>query len=67
MGRTNIVLDEKLIQKTIRLSGAKSKKEAVNLALKRFVDNADLYRSLKKLKGKLDWRGDLQAMRKDRF
>ena len=37
--RTNIVLDDILIKEAIRLSGAKTKKEAVAIALQEFVAN----------------------------
>ena len=37
--RTNIVLDEKLIEEAIRLSGARTKKDVVHRALKEFVEN----------------------------
>ena len=35
--RTNIVLDDKLLKKTMSMSRTKTKREAVNLALKEFV------------------------------
>jgi Arc/MetJ family transcription regulator len=66
MGRTNIVLNDKLIEKAIRVTGAKSKREVVYLALKRLVQNADLFESARKLRGKLRWEGDPKALRKDR-
>ncbi|MCK5098837.1 MAG: type II toxin-antitoxin system VapB family antitoxin [Desulfobacteraceae bacterium] len=37
--RTNIVLDDMLIKEAIRLSGVKTKKEVVALALQEFVTN----------------------------
>jgi len=35
--RTNIVLDEKLIREAMKLANVKTKREAVDLALRRFV------------------------------
>lgn len=35
--RTNIVLDDELVEEAMRLAGVKTKKEAVNLALSQFV------------------------------
>lgn len=35
--RTNIVLDEKLVRAAMKLSGAKTKREAVHIALERLV------------------------------
>ena len=37
--RTNIVLDEELVREALRLSGAKTKKELVDEALREFVEN----------------------------
>jgi Arc/MetJ family transcription regulator len=37
--RTNIVLDDILVKEAIRLSGLKTKKEVVALALQEFVNN----------------------------
>jgi len=66
MGRTNIVIDDKLIEKAIRLSGAKSKREAVTLALRRLVNQASLLQAMQKLQGKLHWQGDLNQWRRNR-
>jgi Arc/MetJ family transcription regulator len=67
MGRTNIVLDEKLMKKAIQLTGAKSKREAVQIALDRLVKQGDVYESLRKLRGKIRWEGDLKAMRRSKY
>ncbi len=37
--RTNIVLDEDLVNEALRLSGAKTRKELVDEALREFVEN----------------------------
>lgn len=37
--RTNIVLDDNLVKEAIKLSGVKTKKEVIHLALKEFVEN----------------------------
>ena len=39
MSRTNVVLDDNLVQEAMRLSGVKTKKEVVSLALQEFVIN----------------------------
>jgi Arc/MetJ family transcription regulator len=39
MMRTNIVLDDNLVKEAIKLSGVKTKKEVIHLALKEFVEN----------------------------
>ncbi len=37
MVRTNIVLDDKLVREAMRLANVKTKREAVDIALRRFV------------------------------
>lgn len=37
MVRTNIVLDEKLVKEAMKLANVKTKREAVDIALRRFV------------------------------
>ncbi|RTZ60220.1 MAG: type II toxin-antitoxin system VapB family antitoxin [Gammaproteobacteria bacterium] len=49
--RTNIVLDDTLIDEAMRLSRARTKREVVNLALKELVQRHQ-QRNLKQLKGK---------------
>ncbi|MBI4924400.1 MAG: type II toxin-antitoxin system VapB family antitoxin [Bdellovibrio sp.] len=64
MGRTNVVIDDRLIAKVIALTGAKSKKEAINISLKRVVDQSTLIKALRKIKGTLKWEGNLERWRK---
>jgi Arc/MetJ family transcription regulator len=62
--RTNIVIDDKLMRDALRATGLKTKREAVDEALRtllRLRKQADI----RLLRGKLDWRGDLNAMRSD--
>jgi Arc/MetJ family transcription regulator len=66
MGRTNIDIDEALVEKAKRLTGAKSKREAVDIALRRLVQKGSLYRALRRLRGKLDWSGDIDSWRSSR-
>jgi len=37
--RTNIVLDEKLVKEAMKLANVKTKREAVHVALRRFVQS----------------------------
>lgn len=66
MGRTNIVLDEGLVRQAMQLSGAKTKRQAVDLALRELVARRTVYRALRRLKGKLPWEGDVGALRRAR-
>jgi Arc/MetJ family transcription regulator len=60
--RTNIVIDEKLLDDALKVTGLKTKKEVVELGLKTLV-RLDRQKQIRKLKGKLKWDGDLEAMR----
>ena len=63
--RTNIVIDDRLMADALKLTGLKTKREAVELGLKTLIrlkkqDNLRLFR------GKLSWEGDLDNMRTDK-
>jgi len=62
--RTNIVIDEKLMKETLRLTGLKTKREAVELGL-RTVVRLRKQQEIRRFRGKLTWQGDLDAMRTD--
>ncbi len=62
--RTNIVIDDILMQKALELSGLDTKKAVVEAALKLFIQIRQ-QGSLRKLRGKLKWKGDLEQMRLD--
>ena len=63
--RTNIVIDDKLMRDTLRATGAKTKREVVELGLRTLL-RLRQQEEIRGLRGKLDWRGDLDAMRSDR-
>ena len=62
--RTNIVIDDDLMNEAMTLSKLKTKKAAVETGLKLLVQIKKQER-LKSLRGKLEWDGDLDAMRLD--
>ena len=62
--RTNIVIDDKLMQDTLKATGLKTKREAVELGLRTLL-RLRRQAELRSLKGKLRWQGDLDAMRAD--
>jgi Arc/MetJ family transcription regulator len=66
MARTNIDIDDKLVEKAMRLTGASTKREVVDIALRRLVEKGSLYRALRRLKGKLQWEGDIHRWRSAR-
>ncbi len=65
MLRTNIELDEKLVEEAMKLTKKKTKKELVNYALMELVSKLKRKRLLE-VEGKVEWVGDLAQMRKSR-
>jgi len=65
MKRTNLVLDEHLLEEATRLSGATTWSGAVQQALRDFVQRAKARRILE-LRGLGLWEGNLGEMRRDR-
>ena len=63
--RTNIVIDDVLMQTAMQLAGLKTKREAVEEGLKALLRLAR-QEEIRKFRGRLDWQGDLDAMRRDR-
>ncbi len=64
MKRTNLVLDERLLEEATRLAGGRTYSGTVNLALQDFVRRARARRILE-LAGTGLWEGDLGRMRRD--
>jgi Arc/MetJ family transcription regulator len=62
--RTNIVIDDKLMQDALRATGLKTKREAVELGLRTLL-RLRRQETLRRYRGKLPWQGDLDAMRTD--
>lgn len=60
--RTNIVIDDQLMDQVLKLTGIKTKREAVELGLKTLIRLCK-QEQIKALRGKLQWEGDLEAMR----
>ncbi len=59
--RTNIVIDDKLMQDALRATGAKTKREVVELGLKTLVD-LQKQEQARQLRGKITWEGPRQAV-----
>lgn len=62
--RTNIEIDDKLMSEALRLTGLKTKKEAVELGLRTLL-RLRQQEEIRRYKGKLPWQGDLNEMRTD--
>lgn len=66
MHRTNIELDEKLVEEGMRLFAIKTKKDLVDFALRELIRKEKIKKILD-LEGKVQWKGDLRKMRRRRF
>ncbi|MCK5132351.1 MAG: type II toxin-antitoxin system VapB family antitoxin [Candidatus Sabulitectum sp.] len=65
MSRTNIVLDDELVDECKELTGIKTRRALIDYALQELRRIAR-QRRLMELKGSVDWEGDLAVWRKER-
>ena len=63
--RTNIVIDDELMANALKMTGLRTKREAVELGLKTLI-KLKKQEQIRQFKGKLTWQGDLDEMRADR-
>ena len=63
--RTNIDIDDRLMRQAMRHSGARTKKATVEAGLRMLVETA-AQASIRRLKGKIHWEGDLNQSRRGR-
>lgn len=63
--RTNVVLDEKPVKEGLKLTGVKTKKDLVNLALKELVMKRKR-KGILKLEGSIKREGNLDEIRRSR-
>jgi Arc/MetJ family transcription regulator len=62
--RTNIVIDDKLMRDALRATRLKTKREAVELGLQTLL-RLGKQAEIRRLRGKVEWRGDLDDLRRD--
>lgn len=60
--RTNIEINDKLMKDALRATGAKTKREVVEMGLRTLVQ-LRAQEKVRELRGKIAWEGDLDAMR----
>jgi Arc/MetJ family transcription regulator len=65
MGRTNVVLDDKLIDECQKLTGIETRRALIDYALHE-VRRRGRQRRLLELKGAVKWEGDLASWREAR-
>ncbi|MDH3376812.1 MAG: type II toxin-antitoxin system VapB family antitoxin [Gammaproteobacteria bacterium] len=63
--RTNIVLDQKLVEAGLKATGLKTRRELVQFALRELLRHKQ-QKKLLELKGNVAWEGDLNEMRTGR-
>ncbi|MBO9493118.1 type II toxin-antitoxin system VapB family antitoxin [Thalassotalea sp. G20_0] len=63
--RTNIVIDDELMQEVLNASGLTTRKEAVEVGLKALIQ-LKKQEKFRAYRGKLNWEGDLDEMRIDK-
>ena len=63
--RTNIVIDDDLLRDALKATGAKTKREAVELGLRTLL-KLRKQQQIKTLRGRINWQGDLERMRLDK-
>lgn len=64
MKRTNVVLDEQLLEEAVKVSGEKTYARTIERALQEMVRIARI-RGIEALAGSGAWHGDLSEMRRD--
>jgi len=63
--RTNIVIDDRLMRETLRATGLKTKRAAVEEGLRTLL-RLSRQSEIRRARGKLKWSGDLDSMRTNR-
>ena len=64
--RTNIDIDDRLMRQAMRSSGARTKRAAVEEALRLLIQTRS-QKSIRRLRGKVAWEGDLETSRQGRI
>jgi Arc/MetJ family transcription regulator len=63
--RTNVVIEDRLMEDALKLSGFRTKKEAIEAGLKLLV-KFNRQEKIKDFRGRLKWVGNLEKMRTDK-
>ena len=66
MTRTNVVLNDELVESCRKTTGIKTKKELIDFALHELLRRED-QEKIMQLKGRIDWQGDLEEWRTGRL
>jgi Arc/MetJ family transcription regulator len=63
--RTNVVIDDTLMESALKVSGLVTKKDVIEEGLKLLVQ-VKSQKEIKRFRGKLKWSGNLDEMRSDK-
>jgi Arc/MetJ family transcription regulator len=63
--RTNVVINDDLMESALKISGFRTKKEAIEEGLKLLVQ-VKRQKEITYFRGKLEWSGNLEEMRLDK-
>lgn len=63
--RTNVIIEDRLMEAALKLSGFRTKKEAIEAGLKLLV-KFNRQEKIKDFRGRLKWIGNLEKMRTDK-
>jgi len=63
--RTNVIIEDRLMEAALKLSGFRTKKEAIEAGLKLLV-KFNRQEKIKDFRGRLKWVGNLEKMRTDK-
>ena len=64
--RTNIDIDDRLMRRAMRTSGARTKRAVVEEALRLLIQTRG-QKNIRRLRGKVTWEGDLETSRLGRL
>ncbi len=67
MSRTNIDIDDELIERAMQTFGLRTKRQAVHLALERLLGGGPMTVEEQLAMEGVGWDGNLDAMRSDRY
>ena len=64
--RTNVVIDDEVLRRAMKLTGLKTKRSVVDAGLRLLVELKS-QAGIRKLRGKVEWHGNLDEMRRSRI
>lgn len=64
--RTDIEIDDKVVAELMALTGAKTKRQVVDEALRAQLDRTRAAKDVLSLQGRVEWEGDPASLRRDR-